>query len=470
MENGNRAPHVAMVSTPGMGHLIPLAELAKRLVAQHGFSITLITFSSMASKNQKAYFDSLPSSISSMFLPPVELSDLPSDARIETLISVEVERSVPALVTILRELKLKTRLVAFVADLFGADAFDAAIEVGVPHYLFMPSNLQLLSLLLHLPAIAAATTCEIRDLPGPVELPGCVPIPGSEILHPLQERSNPCYKWMVHHGERYREARGILVNTFEAIEPGSARILQQAEPGRPPVYPIGPLIKTGAAEVDVHGCLNWLDEQPPRSVLFVSFGSAGTLNKEQLGELALGLEISGQRFLWVVRSPSDEGETSAAYFDPQSKKDPFGFLPSGFLERTKEMGMVVSSWAPQIRVLSHVSTGGFLSHCGWNSTLESVVNGVPMVAWPLFAEQKQNAVMLVDGIGVALRPGARRADGVVEREEIARVTRELMEGEEGMRVRTKVRELKEAAERGLREEGKSYKALQEVANKWKRGE
>nr|GFB34647.1 hydroquinone glucosyltransferase-like [Tanacetum cinerariifolium] len=136
----------------------------------------------------------------------------------------------------------------------------------------------------------------------------------------------------------------------------------------------------------------WLGKHPVSSVLFVSFGSGGTLSQEQINELAFGLEQSGQRFLWVIKSP--HGTSNASYFNAQSHLDPFGFLPDGFLDRVKDRGFLVSSWAPQVEILGHGSTGGFLTHCGWNSISESVVNGVPMIAWPLFAEQRMNAVLL----------------------------------------------------------------------------
>ncbi|PKA55938.1 UDP-glycosyltransferase 72B1 [Apostasia shenzhenica] len=130
--------------------------------------------------------------------------------------------------------------------------------------------------------------------------------------------------------------------------------------------------------------------------------------------------MSGQRFLWVVSKQSDVSG-GGAYFNPQSTRDPLGFLPEGFLERTKEKGMVVPCWAPQPKVLAHGAVGGFLSYCGWNSTLESIVNGVPMIAWPLYAEQPMNAEMLVEKVKVALRPLQTRNDGLVRKEEIAEV-------------------------------------------------
>ncbi|KAJ6792363.1 UDP-glycosyltransferase 72B1 [Iris pallida] len=462
----DQTPHIVILPTPGMGHLIPLAELATRLVLRHGFTATFITYAESASKAQTAYLASLPPSVASLSLPPVDLADLSPTACIETRICVTAARSVPALARLLRDLKDGRHVVAFVADLFGGDSLVAAREVGVPAYVFFPSNLLTLSVILHLPALDAAVSCEFRDLPEPLKLPGCVPIPGSELISPIQDRKDDAYRWVVNLARKYREAEGILVNTFDEIEPEASEVLKKVQAGRPPVYTVGPLIHTGgASSTDASGCLSWLDKQPRSSVLFVSFGSGGTLSTEQTRELALGLECSGQRFIWVVRSPSDQ-KADANFFNAQSATDSFEFLPEGFTERTRDVGLVVSSWAPQIEILKHESTGGFLTHCGWNSTLESVVYGVPMIAWPLYAEQKQNAVMLVEGTKIALRAKAG-ADGVVRKDAISRTVKELMEGEEGKAVRHKVKELQAAGAKALAEDGKSSKALAEIANKWK---
>lgn len=255
-----------------------------------------------------------------------------------------------------------------------------------------------------------------------------------------------------------------MVNSFKELEGGAIKALQEEEPGKPPVYPIGPLVQMDGAD-EKSECLRWLDDQPRGSVLFVSFGSGGTLSYDQLNELALGLEMSEQRFLWVVRSPNDKSAI-ATYFSVNSQNDPFAFLPKGFLERTKGYGLVVPSWAPQVQVLSHGSTGGFLTHCGWNSTLESMVNGIPLIAWPLHAEQKMNAVMLTEDLKVALRPRIGE-NGIIGRAEIAKVVKVLMEGEEGKKIRSKMTDLKDAAARVLGEDGDSTKSLAELAQKWK---
>ncbi|EOX95757.1 UDP-Glycosyltransferase superfamily protein [Theobroma cacao] len=462
-----QTPHIAILPSPGMGHLIPLVEFAKRLVHQHNFTVTfVIPTDGSPSKAQKSTLDSLPSSIDSVFLPPVDLSDLPEGSKIETVISLTVARSLPFIRDALKSLAARTKLVGLVVDLFGTDAFDVAREFNVSPYIFFPSTAMTLSLFLYLPKLDQMVSCEYRDLPEMVRIPGCIPIYGNQLLDPTQDRKNDSYKWLLHHTKRYRLAEGIMVNSFVDLEGGAIKALQDKEPGKPPIYPVGPLVNVdSSSKADGSGCLKWLDGQPHGSVLYVSFGSGGTLSYNQINELALGLEMSQQRFLWVVRSPNDQ-VANATFFSVQSQQDPFDFLPKGFLERTKGRGLVVPSWAPQAQVLSHGSTGGFLTHCGWNSALESVVNGVPLIAWPLYAEQKMNAVMLAEDIKVALRAKPNE-NGLVCRDEIAKAVKGLMEGEEGKGVRNRMKDLKEAAAKVLSENGSSGKALSEVAQKWR---
>uniref|UniRef100_A0A5B7AF80 Glycosyltransferase n=1 Tax=Davidia involucrata TaxID=16924 RepID=A0A5B7AF80_DAVIN len=464
-----QTPHIAILPSPGMGHLIPLVEFAKRLVLHHHFSVTFIVpTDGPPSKAQKAFLDSLPGGMSYVFLDPIDFSDLPVDVRIETRISLTVTRSLSSLRHVFKSLLVTTRLVALVVDLFGTDAFDVAKEFNVSPYVFYPSTAMALSLFFHLPKLDETVSCEYRDLPEPVQIPGCIPIHGRELLDPVQDRKNDAYKWVLHHSKRYRLAEGIMVNSFKDLEGGAIKALQEEEPGKPPVYPIGPLVQMGSSNIGVDGssseCVRWLDDQPRGSVLFICFGSGGTLSRDQLDELALGLEMSQQKFLWVVRSPNDVA--NATYFTVQSHEDPFGFLPKGFLDRTKGCGLVVSSWAPQAQILSHGSTGGFLTHCGWNSILESVANGIPLIAWPLYAEQKMNAVILTEDLKVALRPKLND-NGLVGRAEIAQIVTCLMEGDQGKQLWNRMRDLKDAATMVVSENGSSTKSLTELARKWK---
>ena len=460
-------PHIAIIPSPGLGHLIPLLEFAKRLVDHHRFTVTFIfPGESSPSSAQISILNSLPSSIASVFLPPIDLSDLPSTAGIETRISLTVTRSNPALRELFGSLSAEKRLPAvLVVDLFGTDAFDVAAEFHVSPYIFNPTNANVLSFLLHLPKLDETLSCDFKDLTEPIEIPGCVPVTGKDLSDPCQDQSDDAYKWLLHNAKRFKEAEGILLNSFVDLEPNAIKALQEPGPDKPPVYPIGPLVNTGSScAKDEYECLNWLDDQPLGSVLYVSFGSGGTLTCEQLNELAFGLAESGKRFIWVIRSPS--GIANSSFFNSHSQTDPLTFLPPGFLDRTKGKGLVVPSWAPQVQILAHPSTGGFLTHCGWNSTLESIVNGVPLIAWPLYAEQKMNALLLVEDVRVALR--ARNSDNmIVRKQEVVRVVNRLMEGEEGKAIRNKMKELKEGAVRVLREDGLSTKALNEVSLKWK---
>ncbi|XP_042480215.1 hydroquinone glucosyltransferase-like [Macadamia integrifolia] len=463
-----QTPHLILLPSPGIGHLIPLVELAKRLIL-HNFSITFtIPTDGNPSKAQQDLLDSLPKPINYIYLSPVDLTDLPNDVTIETRISLTATRSLPSLRETLKAFSATHRVVALVVDGFSTDAFDVAKEFNISPYLFFSSAAILLSLILYLPKLDEMYTGEYRDMPESLKLPGCVPIPGTDLVDPMQDRSNDGYKFFLHHSKRFRMAEGILINTFMGLEVGALKALKDgSDPTIPPVYPVGPLIQMGSkvGVDDQVECLRWLDDQPTGSVLFVSFGSGGTLSLEQQNELALGLELSEQKFLWVMKSPT-QTTANASYFNAQTIQDPFAFLPEGFLERTKGRGLVVPSWAPQIQVLSHGSTGGFITHCGWNSTLESVVHGVPLIAWPLYAEQKMNAKILVEDLKIALRPRSEE-NGAVGRAEIATTVKCLMEGEEGKKIRNRMSVLKAAAEKVLYEDGNTPNSLSEVAQKWK---
>lgn len=460
--------HVVMVPTPGMGHLIPLVELAKRLVQQHDFLVTfLVPNDGSPMKPQRRLLQALPNTISSIFLPPVSFDDLPQTVKVETRVVLSLSRSLSALRGSFKALTEASRVVALVVDLFGLDAIEISREFDVLLYVFFPTTAMALSSVFHLPKLDETYSCEYRDLPEPVKFPGCVPVHGRDLMDPVQNRKDDAYRWVIHISKLYPLAAGILVNSFIDLEAGAFKALMEDRNGTPPIYPVGPLTRSASTSeiASESESLRWLDRQPNGSVLFVSFGSGGTLSHDQFIELALGLEMSGQRFLWVVRSPHDRS-ANANYFDVQKVTDPLDFLPEGFLDRTKGLGLVVPHWAPQMQVLSHGSTGAFLSHCGWNSSLESIVNGVPIIAWPLYAEQKMNSVLLADDLKVALRVRVNE-NGLVVKEDIANYASTILKGEEGQLLRKRMKELKNTAVKVLSQDGSSTKSLAYVANSWK---
>jgi hydroquinone glucosyltransferase len=462
--------HIALLPCIGMGHLIPFVELAKRLVLHHDFRITfIIPVIGSPTKAMKEVLQSLPATIDHVFLPPVTLDDI-QGVPPEIQVSDAMTRSLPSLRDVLKSLLATTRLAALILDLFASDAIDIAKALNISPYIFFSSNALALSLVLHFPKLDETVSCEFRDLPEPLKLPGCIPIHGRDLFDPIQDRTSDMYKMILHYAKQLRLAEGVMLNTFTELEASAIKgSEEEAEAGNLPLFPIGPIIQSGSSnQLDGPGsnCLTWLDNQPSGSVLFVCFGSGGTLSYDQTNELALGLEMSGQKFLWVLKNPNNESAYAAYLSDQSYDNGPLAFLPKGFLERTKEQGLVVPSWAPQAQVLSHGSTGGFLTHCGWNSTLESIMEGMPLIAWPLYAEQKMNAVLLSEDLKVALRLTVNEK-GLIDREEIAKVVKSLMVGEEGKRVHKRMKELEIAADKALSVDGSSTKILSELASKWK---
>ncbi|KAI7740621.1 hypothetical protein M8C21_019499 [Ambrosia artemisiifolia] len=465
-----KTPHIAILPSPGMGHLIPMAEFAKRLVQHHHIIATIIIpTSGPPTKAQQTVLESLPPNIHHMFLSPV--TELPENVRPEIIISRVMQGSLSSLRDALSCLKSKTNLVALVFDMFGHDSMEVAKEFSLYSFLFFPMSAMALSFTFILQKLDEETSGEYKDLPHPVQVPGSVSFHGYELMAPVQVRTDEVYKGYLLLSKRLSLLDGILVNSFEELEGETFRVLRGKIAGQTPVYPIGPLIQSDPKNgsdtgSDRHECLKWLDDQPSGSVVLVSFGSGGTLSLEQIHELAHGLEMSNHRFLWIVRSPNKA--SNASFFTGASQNDPLGFLPEGFLARTVKRGFIVPSWAPQIKILSHEAIGGFLTHCGWNSTLESIVHGVPMIAWPLYAEQYMNARMMTEALDLALRLKTDE-NGLYRKEEIEKVVKELMEGNEGKKISKRLKELKSAAMKALSDGGSSMESLSKIALQLKKG-
>lgn len=232
-------------------------------------------------------------------------------------------------------------------------------------------------------------------------------------------------------------ADSIICNSAYDFEPGAFTLT-------PNILPIGPLL-ADSREGDSVGyfwpedsnCLKWLDQQPLKSVIYVAFGSFTIFDKSQFQELALGLEISRRPFLWVVR-PDITSDTNA--------------YPEGFQERVATRGQMVG-WAPQQKVLSHPSIACFLSHCGWNSTMEGVANGVPFLCWPYFADQFLNQNYIADVWKVGLK-FKRNESGIITREEIKNKVEQVLSDEN---ITARAAEFKERAMISVGEGGYSRK-------------
>ncbi|XP_073021174.1 7-deoxyloganetic acid glucosyltransferase-like [Primulina eburnea] len=202
-----------------------------------------------------------------------------------------------------------------------------------------------------------------------------------------KDLDDPLIKLVLREDEHIPLARGLIFNTFQELE---APILSQMRNICPNVYAIGPLHTHLKARLEAEtttsnsiwkedmSCISWLDMQPLRSVVYVSIGSLVIITKEQFLELWHGLVNSGSRFLWVQRQGSVIGGDMGS--EP----------PVELAQGTKERGCIVS-WAPQQEVLAHPAVGAFFTHSGWNSSLESIVEGKPMICWPYGVDQQVNS-------------------------------------------------------------------------------
>jgi hypothetical protein len=262
-------------------------------------------------------------------------------------------------------------------------------------------------------------------------------------------------KFIKAESERAKKASAIVLNTYDALEHEGLVSLASM---LPPVYSIGPLhlllnqvtdsdLKLIGSNlwIEESGCLEWLDSKEPNSVVYVNFGSITVMTSDQLTEFAWGLANSDQTFLWVIRPDLVAGDSA--------------MLPPEFVSATKERGLF-ASWCPQEQVLSHPSIGGFLTHNGWNSTIESICGGVPMICWPFFAEQQTNCRYCCTEWGIGME-----INSDVKRGEVESLVRELMGGEKGSEMKKKTREWKKMAEEAITSTGSSCMNLDDMINK-----
>nr|UHH90531.1 UDP-glycosyltransferase [Nicotiana benthamiana] len=256
---------------------------------------------------------------------------------------------------------------------------------------------------------------------------------------------------------------GIIVNTFEELELEYVEEFKKIKGGK--VWCIGPVSASNKSEsekaargktvsLDENQCLKWLDLQQPNSVVYASLGSICGLTASQLVELGLGLEASNRPFIWVLRG----GE--------KSKELEKWIEEERFEERIKGRGFLVKGWSPQILVLCHPSVGSFLTHCGWNSTLEGCCSGLPIITCPLFAEQFINEKLITQVLGTGVSVGVKAAvtwgmeekSGLVMQHEDVKsaIDKIFDKGVQGEDRRTKAKEIAKMAKRALEEGGSSY--------------
>ncbi|GLU24339.1 hypothetical protein SLE2022_402820 [Rubroshorea leprosula] len=468
---------ILLYPSQGRGHLVSMVELAKLILTHHpSFSVTIIIseapYETGSTASYIAAVSSTTPSITFYHLPTIPLPTNNTSFSIMDIKTLSFEWHTinnpnyhQALISISRSAKIK----AVIMDFFCNYSFDISTSLGIPTYYYITGGLTALTSFLYFPTLHKNLSRSLKDLDEVINIPGMPPILAKNMAAPLLDRSKKIYQYFLETALQMPKSAGIVVNSIETLEERALEAILNGDctPGEPApaIYCLGPLLATeGSVEGDTkHECLTWLDSQPSRSVVFLSFGSLGKFSAEQLKEMAVGLEKSRVRFLWVVRAPPPV-ESLAATTEPSLES----LLPEGFLERNRDRGLVLKGWAPQVEVLSHDSVGGFVTHCGWNSVLESMRAGVPMLGWALYAEQNINQLAIEEElkVGLALR---KREDGSMSAAELEKAVTELMNSGRGEAIRERVTVVKKKLLEAFSDDGPSRGALARLADAIRRG-
>lgn len=464
--------HLVFVPSPGIGHLATTVEFAKLLVSQHdGLYITMFIMNLPYDSKAGAYIDSLiaSSSIPQERISFINLPQVNMDTGIKPMLFLVsfVENQKPHVREAVRRLTStqsdsvsdSPRLAGFVVDMFCTTMIDVANEFGVPTYAFFTSSAGFLGLMLHFQQLREEKVLDTAELKNDLEAELVVPsfssrVPVKALPDVILDESRVDH--IFNFFRRLRETKGILVNTYAELESHAVRSLSDGK--TPTVYPVGPILNLNCD--DQNEIIKWLDDQPESSVVFLCFGSMGYFSETQVREIASAIEQSGFRFIWALRKPPPKGKINF----PSEYEDFKEVLPDEFFDRTAEIGKVIG-WAPQVAILSHPAIGGFVSHCGWNSILESLWYGVPIATWPFQAEQQLNAFEMVKELGLAVeitldyKRDLSGADNkiILSAEKIEEGLRKVMEHDSDIRKR--VKEIREKSRKALINGGSSHSSL-----------
>ncbi|KAL6507875.1 hypothetical protein OROGR_024070 [Orobanche gracilis] len=464
-----RELHFVLVPLLAQGHMIPMIDMAK-LLAGHGVTTSLVTTSHNTARFsetiRRARASGLHIQLIEIPFPSEEVGLPPGCQNLDSVPSRDLLRNFYCALDKLQE-PLEQYLQAhgpppscIISDRCLSWTWATARKFNVPRLVFHGmgcfSLLSSHNVRLYRPHISVGSDSEPFLIPGmPVDVEITkAQLPGSFVALPdLDDIRNQMQ-------EAESNAYGVVVNTFSELEAGCTEEYRKAVNKK--VWCIGPVSlcnretrdkfeRGDRASIGETKCLEWLDSKKPKSVLYACLGSQCRLVPAQLIQLGLGLEESKHPFIWVIKTGvagSQELENWLAH--------------EKFEERIRGRGgLLIKGWAPQVLVLSHPAVGGFLTHCGWNSTIEGVCSGVPMITWPMFAEQFLNEKLIVEVLGIGVRVGVEmpvrwgeeeKAGVLVTKEQVGNAVEILMDGG------------KESVSRRIRVEGLSATAMSQMEN------
>ncbi|XP_071908341.1 UDP-glycosyltransferase 73D1-like [Coffea arabica] len=461
--------HFVLVPLLAQGHLIPMIDMAT-LFAERGVRVTLVTTPNNAPSSKRAIHRARESGLSVQVLelpfPSTEVGLPPGCENLDSVPSRDLLRKFyTALHSLQQPLEQylqehKHPPSCIISDKCMSWTSQTARKFQVPRIIFhgmccfsllSAHNIKLYKS--HLSVRSAAEPFVIPGMPMHVQITKAQ-LPGSFVALPDLDDVR----------DQMRDAElssyGVVVNTFAELENCCVEKYRKATDKK--VWCIGPVSlcnkhnldkfeRGNKSSIDEEQCLEWLDSRKSESVLYACLGSQCRLVPAQLIQIGLGLEASNQPFIWVIKTGERFSELEQWLLDER------------YEERIRGRGLLIKGWAPQVLILSHPAIKGFLTHCGWNSTIEAVCSGVPMITWPMFAEQFLNEKLVVEilrvgvrvGVDVPVRWGEEEEVGVlVTQEQVVNAVERLMhEGEEGNDRRIRAKGLGLAAKKAMEDVG-----------------
>ncbi|XP_065880507.1 7-deoxyloganetin glucosyltransferase-like [Euphorbia lathyris] len=452
------SPHAVCVPFPAQGHINPMLQLAK-LLHQKGFHITFVNTEYnhrrlLKSRGPESMdgrpnfrFETIPDG-----LPPPSEEAADSTQDVPSLCASTKKNCLAPFRNLLSKLKNSTEVPAvscIVSDCIMGFTMEASQQLKIPNFLLWTASVCSYVGFLQYRTLIQKGFVPLKDASyltnGYLEteidwirgMEG-IPLKALPSFFRTTDLEDVMLSFAMVEVENARNASGVIFNTFDELEDQVLMHLSSIIPN--PIYTVGPLqflIRNQGEENNLNNirtnlwkeqssCLKWLDSKQPKSVIYVNFGSITTMTSEQLVEFAWGLANSKKEFLWIIR--------------PDVVNDESAIVPVEFLEEIKERGFL-GSWCQQEEVLSHSAIGGFLTHGGWNSTLESLCGDVPMICWPFFSDQMTNSWFCQNKWRMGMEIG-----GDVNRNEIEKLVNELMNGDGGKEMRKNAMEWKSKAE------------------------
>ncbi|KAK4490740.1 hypothetical protein RD792_001443 [Penstemon davidsonii] len=403
--------HVLAIPYPAQGHVIPLMEVAQCL-AENGIKVTFVNTDFNHNRIEKALqqkgdINELINLVS--IADGLELWEDRNDLGklTEAMIKLMPEKLETLIETI--NGTVSDKIVCIITDYGLGWALEVAKKMEIRRAAFLPASVALLTLAINVLKLVDDGIIDSAGIPLKKQV--------IQLSPDMPEMNTENFAWtcigdvttqkilfqsILQNNKAAKLADWLICNSSYELEPGALNLV-------PNCLPIGPLLASNRVGNSAgyfwphdSSCLEWLDRQLSNSVIYVAFGSFTIFDQTQFQELAFGLELTNRPFLWVVRQDITH-DIDQSY-------------PKGFKERVKNRGKMVS-WAPQQRVLSHPSVACFMSHCGWNSTIEGISNGVPFLCWPYFADQFLNQSYICDhwAIGLDLN---KDESGIITQEEI----------------------------------------------------